>query len=213
MSFSSGTFTFTSNSFAPSPVTGTTISSTDAASTWSELATALSTCMLKDGTQTATAAINFAQGIGVSTSMTSPSTTFALLNTTVTSLNAFGAMTTGKLGTATSVFYPGGSWMPQNAQTTAYTTVSSDANSHILKASISTTFAVTIAANASVAYGLGTTITFATISGTLQIAIASDSMYLMGTGSTGTRSLGQYGIATAVKVASTSWIISGTNLS
>lgn len=60
MPYSSGTFSFTSNSFAPSPVTGTTISSTAAAATWSELATALSTCVLKDGTQTLTANIPMA---------------------------------------------------------------------------------------------------------------------------------------------------------
>lgn len=57
MPFSSGTFTFTSNSFAPSPTTGTTISSTAATATWSDLATALSTCVLKDGSQTITANI------------------------------------------------------------------------------------------------------------------------------------------------------------
>ena len=55
MAFSSGTFTFTSNSFAPSPTLNTVISETAAASTWSELETALSTAVLKDGTQTITA--------------------------------------------------------------------------------------------------------------------------------------------------------------
>ena len=53
MGFSSGTFSFTSNSFN-TPVTGTTISSSAAQSTWNELATGLSTCVLKDGTQTIT---------------------------------------------------------------------------------------------------------------------------------------------------------------
>jgi hypothetical protein len=55
--YSAGTFTFTSNSFAPTPTSGTTISSTSATSTWTELATGLSTCLLKDGTQTVTANI------------------------------------------------------------------------------------------------------------------------------------------------------------
>lgn len=57
MPFASGTFTFTSNSFAPTPVAATTISESAATSTWSELATALSTCLLKDGSQTVTADI------------------------------------------------------------------------------------------------------------------------------------------------------------
>jgi hypothetical protein len=159
--------------------------------------------------------------------MTTPSTTFALLNTTATTVNAFGAATTlalgtagttlvfgttASLGTSTGAYRLAGSWMPQNAQTTAYTTVVTDANKHLLK-NVSDTLTFTIAANSSVPYPVGTALTFATVSGTLTIAIASDAMYLMGSGSTGSRTLAQYGIATAVKIASTSWVISGTNLS
>lgn len=48
-----------SNSFAV-PVTGTTISSSAASSTWSDFVTAFSTCVLKDGTQTITANIPMA---------------------------------------------------------------------------------------------------------------------------------------------------------
>lgn len=74
MPFSSGTFSFTSNSFAPSPVTGTAISSSAAAATWSELATGLSTCLLKDGTQTVTANIPMSSfritGLGAATART-----------------------------------------------------------------------------------------------------------------------------------------------
>ena len=214
MSFSSGTFTFTSNSFAPTPVTGTTISSTDAASTWSEIATALSTCLLKDGTQTATSSVPFAQGIGVTTSMTSPSGTFALLNTTVTILNAFGAVATGNLGTATSVFTPAGSWMPQNSQTTAYTAVAADANKHIIHpVSDTNNLTFTIPANGSVAYPLGTTLTFVNMSATITLAITSDSLYLAGANTTGSRTLHAIGMATATKIGTTSWVISGTNLS
>lgn len=73
MGFSSGTFTFTSNSFN-TPVTGTTISSTAAQATWTELATALSTCVLKDGTQTLTGNIPFANfkitGLGAGSALT-----------------------------------------------------------------------------------------------------------------------------------------------
>lgn len=55
MSFSSGTFTI--NSTGNPVVTGTTISSTWANALTSDLATGLSTCVLKDGTQTLTANI------------------------------------------------------------------------------------------------------------------------------------------------------------
>ena len=57
MPFSSGVFTFTSTTFAPTPTTNTVISSTAAATTWADIATALSTAVLKDGTQTLTANI------------------------------------------------------------------------------------------------------------------------------------------------------------
>jgi hypothetical protein len=59
MPFSSGTYTIPSNSFGV-PVTGTTISSTAATAVWTDLATALSTAVLKDGSQTITANIPMA---------------------------------------------------------------------------------------------------------------------------------------------------------
>lgn len=55
MPYSSGTFAFTPNSFAPTPTSGATIASAAATSTWSDIATALSSCVLKDGSQTITA--------------------------------------------------------------------------------------------------------------------------------------------------------------
>jgi hypothetical protein len=71
----------------------------------------------------------------------------------------------------------------------------------------------TIPANASVAYENGTVLTFINMSSSsLSIAITSDTMYLAGTGSTGTRTLAQYGIATAIKMTSTTWLISGNGL-
>ena len=68
--------------------------------------------------------------------------------------------------------------------------------------------------NASVAFVIGTTITFINqnAGGTITIAITSDTMRLAGAGTTGSRSLAANGIATAVKVTSTEWLISGTGL-
>lgn len=61
MGFSSGTFSYTGSSTTFSaPVTGTTISSTAATAAFTETATGLSTCLLKDGTQTVTANIPMA---------------------------------------------------------------------------------------------------------------------------------------------------------
>ena len=44
------------------------------------------------------------------------------------------------------------------------------------------------------------------------VAITTDTMYLSSAGTTGTRTLAAYGVAKAIKVTSTSWIISGTGL-
>ena len=47
---------------------------------------------------------------------------------------------------------------------------------------------------------------------TVTIAINTDTMYLAGTGSTTSRTLAAYGVATAIKMTSTTWLISGTGL-
>ena len=104
--------------------------------------------------------------------------------------------------------------VPQNAQSAAYTLVAADAGKHIYHPSTDAnarTF--TIPANASVAYPIGTVLTFVNMtSQVVTIAITTDTMYLAGTGTTGNRSLAQYGIATAIKLTSTTWLISGTGL-
>ena len=105
--------------------------------------------------------------------------------------------------------------IPQNSQSVAYTLVLSDAGKHILHPSADTTARTfTIPANASVAYPIGTAITFVNQSGagTLTIAITTDTMRLAGSGATGSRTLAANGIATALKVTATEWIISGTGL-
>lgn len=101
----------------------------------------------------------------------------------------------------------------QNSQSTAYTTVLTDSGKHILHPTADNnarTF--TIDSNANVAYSIGTAITFVNMINTLTISITSDTMTLMGAGSTGARTLAASGIATALKVGTTAWIISGTNL-
>lgn len=104
--------------------------------------------------------------------------------------------------------------IPQNAQTGNYTAVLADSGKHIFHNSgdgAGDTY--TIPANASVAYPLGTTLTFVNRdANTVSIAITSDTMYLGGTTTTGSRTLAENGVATAIKVASTVWIISGSGL-
>lgn len=103
---------------------------------------------------------------------------------------------------------------PVNSQSAAYTLVLADAGKVILHPSTDAnarTF--TIPANSSVAYAVGTVLTFVNMtSQVVTIAITSDTLYLAGTGTTGSRSLAQYGMATAVKLTSTTWLINGSGL-
>jgi hypothetical protein len=103
-----------------------------------------------------------------------------------------------------------------NSQSAAYTTVLSDANGIVLHPTADTTARTfTIAANSSVPYPVGTAITFVnqTGAGVLTISINTDSLFLAGAASTsGSRTLTAYGIATAVKITSTQWVISGPGL-
>lgn len=105
--------------------------------------------------------------------------------------------------------------IPQNSQSAAYTLVLADAQKHILHPSADTTARVfTIPANSSVAFPIGTAVTFVNqnAGGVITISITTDTMRLAGAGTTGSRTLAANGIATALKITSTEWIISGTGL-
>jgi hypothetical protein len=108
--------------------------------------------------------------------------------------------------------------IPQNSQSTAYSLVLADAGKHILHPSADTTARIwTIPANSgggSVAFPIGTAITFINqnAGGVITISITTDTMRLAGAGTTGSRTLAANGIATAIKITSTEWIISGTGL-
>jgi hypothetical protein len=104
--------------------------------------------------------------------------------------------------------------MPINSQSAAYTTVAADSGKAIYHPTTDAnarTF--TIDSNANVAYPVGTAITFMNdTSQVVTIAITTDTMVLVGAGTTGSRSLAQYGMATAVKVTTTRWFINGVGL-
>jgi hypothetical protein len=104
--------------------------------------------------------------------------------------------------------------IPVNSQSAAYTAVLEDSGKVIFHPSTDAnarTF--TIPANSSVAYPIGTAITFINMtSQVVTIAITTDTMYLSSAGTTGSRSLAQYGSATAIKMTSTTWLISGSGL-
>ena len=115
----------------------------------------------------------------------------------------------GTTTTATSgIGYMG---MPQNSTTTgAYSLVATDAGKHIYSTATRT---ITIPANGSTAFPIGTTIVFINAAAvTLTVAITTDTLILAKDGTTGSRTLAAYGMATLVKITSTSWIISGNGL-
>jgi hypothetical protein len=119
--------------------------------------------------------------------------------------------------------YSAGAWVsltpfsagtsPINSQSSAYGLLLTDAGKTIYHPSADTTARIwTIPANASVAFPIGTVITFDNddAAGAITIAITSDTMVLVGTaGSTGSRLLAEGGRAVVQKVAATRWRISG----
>jgi hypothetical protein len=105
--------------------------------------------------------------------------------------------------------------IPQNSKSAAYTLVLADSGKHILHPSADTTARTfTIPANGTVAFPIGTAITFVNQNGAgnITIAITTDTMRLAGAGTTGSRTLTANGTATALKITATEWLISGVNL-
>ena len=143
-----------------------------------------------------------------------------LNNTTGLGEFANGLAVTGTLSATGDVTASGGNVLGtreilQNSQSAAYTTVLTDSGKHILHPSADTTARTfTIDSNANVAYPVGTAITFVNqaSAGVMTISITSDTMRLAGAGTTGSRTLAANGIATALKITTTEWIISGTGL-
>lgn len=101
--------------------------------------------------------------------------------------------------------------VPQNIQQVNYTAVLSDSGKSIWGSVASLTY--TIPSNASVAYPLGTVLTFVNRTNTNYfIQINADTLILAGTGVSGNRTLAQNGIATAYKSEATAWVLSGTGV-
>jgi hypothetical protein len=103
--------------------------------------------------------------------------------------------------------------IPQDAQTGSYNVLLSDTGKHLYHAAGAATATYTIPANSNVAFSTGAAITFVNMSANaVTVAITTDTLYNASNGTTGSRTLAQYGVATAIKITSTSWIISGVGL-
>ena len=150
MPFAAGTFSLV----AGNPVTtATTISSTWANNTLSDIATGLSTCLLKDGSQTVTGNIPMAgfklSGLGAG-STAGDSIRYEQATSAV-------AVTGGDITGITMSQVP----ITVNSQSTAYGLLATDSGKFILHpTSDNSARTFTIPANASIAYTVGTVITF-----------------------------------------------------
>ena len=101
--------------------------------------------------------------------------------------------------------------LPQVQVTSSKTFSATDAGKH--QRVDNNTLTLTIPSDSSVPFEIGTT--FVVINNgnfSTTIAIDSDDLRLAGTGATGSRTLGNYGMATIVKIKDAVWIISGNGL-
>ena len=101
--------------------------------------------------------------------------------------------------------------VPQTAKTTSYQLVISDRGKQVKMSGTSLT--LTVPANATVAFPIGTTIMIVNTDATsLTIAITTDTMTLANSTTTGSRTLARNGMATLTKIDTTSWLIAGSGL-
>jgi len=130
-----------------------------------------------------------------------------------------GALGTPSSGTLSSCTVDGADavgfrTVPQNSQSAAYTLVLADSGKHIFHpAADNNARTFTIPANSSVAYPIGTVLTFINMAvANLTIAITTDTLTLSPAGTAGSRTLATNGSATCIKITATQWLISGSGL-
>lgn len=226
---SNGTWSIT----APTAGTALTVNGLAAATTFSLVASGTGTInSLTDGTRTATVAtVAGGYQFKVTSNHSLAFGTNNLINWTIAATGGLSnvapasgvALTvSGVAGThstkiddsAGNNFNAGFLELPVNNQATPYTAVLADAGKSLYYTGAGApTF--TIPANASVAYIVGTTLTFendASAAVSMTIAITSDTLVMSPGGLTGSRTLAQFGRATAHKVSATRWWISGSGL-
>ena len=135
----------------------------------------------------------------------------SLTNVTITTGNITANVANSTIDGSNTVGYL---TIPQNSQGASYNVLLSDTGRHLYHAIGQAAATYTIPTNANVAFTVGSAITFINFSANaVTIAVTStDTLYLSSAGTTGNRTLAQYGIATAVKITSTSWLISGSGL-
>jgi hypothetical protein len=159
-----------------------------------------------DNSVSALGASDFRTAIGASTGDVTLSGTQTLTNKTISGAdNTLTVDGTVPVGFRT---------IPQNSRSADYTLVLADSGKHIFHPSADTTARTfTIPANSSVAYPIGTAITFINMAvANVTIAITTDTLTLSPAGTAGSRTLATNGSATCIKITATQWLISGSGL-
>lgn len=133
-----------------------------------------------------------------------------LTNVTISSGTITGTVSNATSNSANVVGYMG---IPQNSQNGNYNVVLGDAGKHIYHPTGQAAATYTFPANSNVSFTLGSAVTIINGSANnVTISLTTDTLYLSSNGATGSRTLTQWGVATAVKITNTSWVISGSNL-
>lgn len=141
-------------------------------------------------------------------------TGYAKLTSGVLSADSTTTVRTDLQGDGAAVDQIGFRGIPLTSRSADYTLGMADAGKGTLHpAADANARTFTIPANASVAFPVGTAHTFVNeTSQVVTIAITTDTLTLAGTTTSGSRSLAQNGVATALKVTPTKWVISGAGL-
>jgi hypothetical protein len=127
-------------------------------------------------------------------------------------LTAPGDITAGNISSNVNGFAIGYRDIPQVVFTSNATLSLTDAGKHYYSANSANI--ITVPNNATVSFSIGTAITVVQ-QGTANLTISPDSgvtMYLSGNATSAARTLGNYGMATLMKVATDTWFINGTGL-
>lgn len=160
----------------------------------------------------ASAAAASAAAASATTAATSASTLATSASASATSASAAAASASASAAAALAAAQV----LPQVSKSADYTLTLAEKASHIFHpAADATPRTWTIPSNASVPFDVGTVLTFVAEngSGSITIAIDTDTLVLMPDGTTGPRTLAAPGMASAIKVKSNKWLISGPGLS